>query len=86
MRTTSKEKGVQNVEDLLKEILDSGKRKYSLKELRARNNLSQSDMAKRLGVSLTSYNKWEADLTNVKVSQLIQIADILGVDMSEIDF
>ena len=34
---------------------------YTLKELRARKGMNQSEVAKELGVSVQTYGAWEAD-------------------------
>ena len=40
--------------------------RYSLKELRARKGLNQSETAEKLGVSTQTYNAWEADFWDGK--------------------
>lgn len=59
-------------------------KQFSLKELRARRNYSQTDMAKKLGVSLVTYNKWENNLNNVTIFKLKAIAEALEVSTSDI--
>lgn len=36
--------------------------RYSLKELRARKGLNQSETAEKLGVSTQTYNAWEKQI------------------------
>ena len=61
-------------------------RKYSLKELRARQNLTQEETAKLLGISRRSYVKLEKEPMKVKYCTLLEVARILKVDIGEIDF
>ena len=58
--------------------------KYTLKELRARNNLTQEDIAKKLGISRQAYNKIEAEPSKMSVVRLSELADILGVTIGDI--
>jgi DNA-binding XRE family transcriptional regulator len=59
-------------------------RKYSLKELRARHNYTHDDMAEKLGIARQSYHRWEKYPQNLKMSQLLQLAEILQVNLWEI--
>ena len=61
-------------------------RKYTLKELRARNNLTQEQTAEKLGVSQTTYNAWEKDISNVGISKVQAVADLFKVKLGEIFF
>lgn len=60
--------------------------KYTLKELRAKHNLTQLDLAKKVGVSIQTYNAWESDFGVIKISQANKIANILGVTLDDIFF
>lgn len=62
------------------------KQRYSLRELRARHNLTQGDMAKKIGISLTTYNYWENNFGNLSVNKANMVASILGVTLDEIFF
>lgn len=62
------------------------KRKYSLRELRARMNWTQKETADKLGVSLPTYNAWEKDISNVAVSKVNAVANLFGVGLDEIAF
>ena len=55
----------------------------NLKKLRTSKNLSQSDMAEILNVSLSSYQKYERDKNNVTPSLevLERIADYYGITL-----
>lgn len=59
---------------------------YSLKELRARKNLTQKQVANSLGVSTQTYNSWEKDISNVAVSKVQLVANFYGVKIDEIFF
>ena len=59
-------------------------RKYSLKELRARKNVTQAVAAEALGVSPQTYCAWEKDLSPVAISRVLKIAEYYGVDIAEI--
>ena len=58
--------------------------KYSLKELRARKNWTQRETAKRLGISVQTYNAWEKDISRVAVGKVLALADLFDVELSEI--
>lgn len=60
--------------------------KYTLKELRAKHNLTQSELAKRIGVSTATYNAWEKDFGVIKISQANKIANLLDVTLDGIFF
>ncbi len=59
---------------------------YSLKELRARKGLSQSETAEKLGVSVQTYNAWEADFGMVKARNAVKVANLFGVKVDDIFF
>lgn len=59
-------------------------KQYSLKELRARKNKTQEQVAVDLGISPQTYNAWEKDISNVAVSKVIAVAEYFGVSLSEI--
>jgi len=52
--------------------------------LRARHNYTHDDMAEKLGIARQSYHRWEKYPQNLKMSQLLQLADILQVNLWEI--
>lgn len=58
--------------------------KYSLKELRARNNLTQAEMAERLGVSRKRYIDIEKRPNRVLCETMVNVASVLGVDIGDI--
>lgn len=57
---------------------------YSLKELRARKNWTQKETAERLGISVQTYNAWEKDISRIAVGKVLVVADLFGVELSEI--
>ena len=57
---------------------------FTLKELRARHNLTQKEVAKDLGVSVQTYNAWEKDISNVAICKVQALADYYGVDIEAI--
>ena len=59
-------------------------RQYTLKELRARKNVTQQQAADDLGVSATTYNAWEKDISNTSISNVVKVANYYGVELSEI--
>lgn len=55
-----------------------------LKELRNHNNLTQEQIAEKLGVSQRSVSRWENGNTMPDISVLIELADYYEVDLREI--
>lgn len=61
-------------------------KKYTLKELRARKNMTQADVAKKLGISAQTYCTWENDFGIVKMRAASSVAKLFGVKVDEIKF
>ena len=61
-------------------------KKYTLKELRARKNMTQADVAKKLGISAQTYCAWENDFGIVKMRAAGSVAKLFGVKVDEIKF
>ena len=59
-------------------------RRYTLKELRARKNVTQEQAAHDLNISTQTYNAWEKDISNVGVSKVVKLASYFGVELSDI--
>ena len=57
---------------------------HVLKAARMTINLSQQEMANKLGITKQTYMKWENDVTEPKASQVVQLAKILGLSEKEI--
>lgn len=58
--------------------------RFSLKELRARKNKTQREVAEDLGISYQTYNAWEQDLSNVGISKVYALAEYHSVTIDEI--
>jgi DNA-binding XRE family transcriptional regulator len=58
--------------------------KFTLKELRARKNVTQEQAAKDLGISTQTYNAWEKDISNVGISKVVRVAEYYGVEVADI--
>lgn len=63
-----------------------GKQRYTLKELRARKNRTQAQVAEDLGVTTQTYNAWERDISGVAVSKVLAVAKYFGVELDDIFF
>jgi transcriptional regulator with XRE-family HTH domain len=61
-------------------------RQFTLKELRARKNKTQEQVASDLGISVQTYNAWEKDLSNIAVSKVLALAHYFGVALGDIKF
>lgn len=59
-------------------------RQYSLKELRARKNVTQAEVAKKIGIAVQTYNAWEKDVSKVSIGKVKALADFFGVTIGEI--
>ena len=55
-----------------------------LKELRKEREMSQEQLAERLGVSSRTVSRWETGRNLPDLSVLIEIADLYGVDIREL--
>ncbi len=61
-------------------------RQFTLKELRARKNKTQEQVANDLGISVQTYNAWEKDISNVAVSKVLALANYFGVALGDVKF
>lgn len=59
-------------------------RQYSLKELRARKEVTQKQVAEVIGVTRATYNSWEQDPGNIVIAKIYELADYLDVNVEEI--
>lgn len=55
-----------------------------LRKFRDKKQLSQSEVAERLGVAQATYWNWENDQVHFKMEYLVQLADIFEVDPTEL--
>jgi len=64
----------------------SDKKDFSKRLCRLRDTagLSQRNVAKQMGISQPSYANWESHNVSLKPEQLVHLADVLGVDVSEL--
>ena len=60
--------------------------RYSLKELRARKNMTQAEVAEELGISTQTYNAWERDFSNIAISKAVALADFYKVKVDDLKF
>lgn len=60
--------------------------RYTLKALRANANLKQSEVAEKVGVSPTTWSKWENKKRFPTVKQAEKIAEVFGVSYDDIIF
>lgn len=60
--------------------------RFSLKELRARKDKTQVEVAKDLGIAYQTYNAWEQDISNVGVSKVYAVARYFGVTIDDVKF
>lgn len=57
---------------------------YTLKELRARNGLTQAQVAEKIGVSTLTYRLWEQNPLKIQIDAFYQLASIFGVKIDDI--
>ena len=57
---------------------------FTIKELRARKNETQKQVADSVGVSAQTYNSWEKSISNVSVSKVNALAKHFGVKLTQI--
>lgn len=55
-----------------------------LKEMRKQIGLSQIEVAKKLGVDNSTYNKWELSKAEPNIDTLIKMADFFNVSIDEL--
>lgn len=56
----------------------------NIRKLRERDFISQEYMAAKLGIGQNAYSKIELGKTNLTVEKLFYIADVLGVEATEL--
>ena len=57
---------------------------YTLRELRARKNVTQAETAEGIEVSRATYIKWEADPSNIGITNIYKLAEYFDVSIEEI--
>ena len=61
--------------------------KYTIKELRARNNFTQEELAKRSGLNARTVNSYESNVENLRKASyknIEKIAEVLKVQVDDI--
>lgn len=58
----------------------------TIRELRLAKEISQKDMAEKIGVHVNTYIRMESEPLNIRIGQAKKIADALEVSMDDIDF
>lgn len=66
--------------------MNTNEMKFSVKELRARKNETQEQVANKIGISPQTYCSWEKDISNVAVSKVRALAEHFGVTLNQIKF
>ena len=57
-----------------------------LRATRRAMEISQSEMAKKLNVHLSTYQRWEKEPNKISVENAKKISEILGVSINDISF
>lgn len=57
-----------------------------VKSWRRAKEISQSEMADKLGVHVGTYQNWEKNPQNISIENAVKIADIFGVSIDDISF
>ena len=55
----------------------------ALKQLRKSNKISQEEMARTLNISLRAYQLKEKGESELKLSEIVKIADKLGLELND---
>ena len=55
----------------------------ALKQLRKSNKISQEEMARTLNISLRAYHLKEKGESELKLSEIVKIADKLGLELND---
>ena len=66
--------------------MNTNEMQFSVKELRARKNETQEQVANKIGISRQTYCSWEKDISNVAVSKVRALAEHFGVTLNQIKF
>lgn len=56
----------------------------SLKNIRKKNNVSQEDLAEKLGVSRQTVSSWENDKSYPDIASIVKISEIFKVSLDEL--
>ena len=55
-----------------------------IRELREAREMTQGELAERMGVDRSGVNKWESEVALPRARQLPQLAEVLGCSISEL--
>lgn len=58
----------------------------TVREWRLAKEISQQEMADRLGVHVNTYIAMEKEPEKIRIGQAVRISDIFGIPLSNIDF
>lgn len=64
--------------------MNSIEMQFSVKELRARKDETQEQVANAIGISPQTYCSWEKDISNVAVGKVRALAEHFGVTLNQI--
>ena len=56
----------------------------NLKKIRKENNLTQEDLAEKLGVSRQSVSKWESNQAYPEMDKVVQICKMFNLNMDDL--
>lgn len=56
-----------------------------IKDLRIKKGFKQEDLAEKLGIARTSYLSFEQGKTELNFSQIVKLADLLGISLEEVE-
>lgn len=57
----------------------------NIKELREKNNLSQEEVAKKIGISRSTYISFEKGKTELNLSETIKLTDLFGISLCDVE-
>lgn len=58
----------------------------TVRAYRRAREISQEEMASKLGVHVNTYQNWEKEPEKITIANAVKIAEILNVSMNEIEF
>ena len=59
---------------------------YTVKQARLLADLTQAEMAEKLGVSAPTYIKYEHDPTQMRLDRLIKFSKVTGIDLMDLRY
>lgn len=58
----------------------------TLRQWRRAKEITQHEMADKLGIHVMTYQNWEKEPGKISISNAVNIANILGLTVDDIDF